>query len=291
VAEGSALQTAENATKPCEVPWARLRLPPFPQVALRVLHLAGEENVQLHQLSELISSDPALASEVLTIVNSLVYAPRCPITSVLQAIAVMGANHLQGLCLTAAVRSYMGDLLSTPVMRTLWLHNLASATIAEQLASAGFMDRDVAFTYGIMHEIGRFALAAVRPKNYGELLATYVGPASGILEREKEVFGKDHCEIGKLLVEEWKLPEEFETIVSGHHDEFATTGTWDLPDLIHASCNLADSAGFPAFAGCLSSPFCESAERLPPCERKFISRGVENLAQEISRKIKAIESI
>ena len=76
--------------------WAHLRLPPFPQVALRVLQLANKENVPLQELSELISSDPAFASEVLTIANSLLYAPRFPASSVLQAIAVLGANNLQG---------------------------------------------------------------------------------------------------------------------------------------------------------------------------------------------------
>ena len=68
----------ERINEPCKMSWTHLRLPPFSQVALRVLQLAGNENVPLHRLSELISSDPALASEVLTIVNSLVYAPRFP---------------------------------------------------------------------------------------------------------------------------------------------------------------------------------------------------------------------
>ena len=111
--------------------WAHLRIPPFPQVALRVLQLANKENVQLHELSGLISSDPAFASEVLTIANSLLYAPRFPASSVLQAIAVLGANNLQGLCLTVGVRAYMGKSLNQPCMRAIWRHNLACALIAD----------------------------------------------------------------------------------------------------------------------------------------------------------------
>jgi HD-like signal output (HDOD) protein len=79
--------------------WTHLRLPPFPQVAIRVLQLANKENVQLHQMSNLISSDMAFASEVLTIANSLLYAPRFPASSILQAIAVLGINNLQGMWL------------------------------------------------------------------------------------------------------------------------------------------------------------------------------------------------
>src|ERR1035438_2859824 len=99
------------------VTWAHLRLPPFPQVAIRVLQLANKENAQLHQMSDLISSDMAFASEVLTIANSLLYAPRFPASSILQAIAVLGANNLQGLCLTVGVRAYMGKTLNQPAMR------------------------------------------------------------------------------------------------------------------------------------------------------------------------------
>ena len=86
------------------MPWAHLRLPPFPQVAVKVLRLASDENLQLHQLCELISSDPAFASEVLTVANSLLYAPRYPSTSILQAIAVLGANTLQGMCVMVGVQ-------------------------------------------------------------------------------------------------------------------------------------------------------------------------------------------
>lgn len=116
-------------------PWAHLRLPPFPQVAIRVLQLTNNENVQLHQLSELISSDAAFASEVLTIANSLVYAPRFPACTILQAIAVLGANHLQGMCLTVGVRSYLGKSLNHPLIRNVWRHNLACAMIARDLAA------------------------------------------------------------------------------------------------------------------------------------------------------------
>ena len=52
----------ENQASPID--WAHLRVPPFPQVALKVLQLASDENVQLSKVGELISSDPAFAGEV-----------------------------------------------------------------------------------------------------------------------------------------------------------------------------------------------------------------------------------
>jgi HD-like signal output (HDOD) protein len=271
--------------------WAHLRLPPFPQVALRVLQLANNENVQLHQLSELISMDTAFASEVLTIANSLLYAPCFPASSVLQAIAVMGANNLQGLCLTVGVRAYMGKTLSCPVMRGIWRHNLACALIADQLASVGFLDRDIAYTSGVMHDIGRLALAVIRPKEYSLLLEAHSGSPGSVLEAERKLFGWDHCEAGRHLITDWKLPSEFEAIVSEHHAPRRKDGPWEMDNLINVSCRMADTAGFVAFPGCEITPFPDLLEELPARERRLFHTTVELLAIEIARKIEAVELV
>jgi HD-like signal output (HDOD) protein len=271
--------------------WAHLRLPPFPQVALRVLQLANNENVQLHELSGLISSDPAFASEVLTIANSLLYAPRFPASSVLQAIAVLGANNLQGLCLTVGVRAYMGKSLNQPCMRAIWRHNLACALIADQLASVGFLDRDVAFTSGVMHDIGRLALAVIRPREYGLVLGVHSGSPASILKAERDLFGWDHCEAGRQLISEWKMPLEFEPIVAEHHAPRQKDGSWGMADLINVSCRMADTAGCPAFPGCEVTPFPDLLDELPARERRLFHTTVEALTSEIFRKIDSVESV
>jgi HD-like signal output (HDOD) protein len=253
--------------------------------------LASNDNVQLHQLSELISSDPAFASEVLMIANSALYAPRFPVSSILQAIAVLGANHLQGLCLTVGVRTYLGKSLSHPSMRALWRHNLACALIAEQIASAGFMDRSIAYTAGIMHDIGRMALAVIRPKEYAALLESHTGSPSSILQCERDLFGWDHCETGRQLTIDWELLPDFEDIVSGHHSSVQNQDSWGMSELINLSCRMADTAGFAAFPGCSSTPFPALLDELPSRERRTFHTEVETLTFEVTKKIDAVESV
>lgn len=272
------------------LPWAHLRLPPFPQIAIRVLQLVNNENVQLHQLSSLVSSDPAFASEVLTIANSALYAPRFRSTSVLQAIAVLGANHLQGLCLTVAARAYLGKSLSRPAMRTLWRHNMAAALIAEQIAVAGFLDKDIAFTSGVMHDVGRLALAVVRPQEYAELLSSHSGAPASILQGERNLFGWDHCETGRQLIADWNLPPEFEAVVADHHAP-RSGAAWGIARLTSLSCRVADTAGFPAFPGCLVTPFPDLLDEFPPRERASFPQDLELLAQMIEKKLYAAESL
>jgi HD-like signal output (HDOD) protein len=272
-------------------PWAHLRLPPFPQVAVRVLQLANKENVQLHQLSDLISSDPAFAAEVLTIANSMLYAPRYPASSILQAIAVLGATHLQGVCLTVGVRTYLGRSMNNPAMRALWRHNLSCALIAEQLASGGWLDKDIAYTAGVMHDIGRLALATIRPKEFTHLLETHTGPPESILQCERDLFGLDHCEAGRRLISDWKLPGDFDDVVFLHHSPRPKDAPWDMAGLINVSCRLADTAGFAAYPGCTVTPFAELLEDLPARDKWLFHSDVESLAFEIGQKVNAVDPV
>jgi HD-like signal output (HDOD) protein len=284
-------QTETHKEEMSAVPRTHLRLPPFPQVAIQVLQLASSENVQLHQLSDLISSDPAFASEVLTIANSCLYSLRVPASSVLQAIAVLGANHLQGLCLTVGVRTYLGKNLGHPSMRALWRHNLACALIAQQLASGGFMDRDTAYTAGIMHDVGRLGLAVLRPNEYTLLLGAHQGSPASILVAEQEMFGWDHCETGRELVADWKLPAGFDAVVADHHAPRRKDAPWGIPGLISVSCRMADAIGFAAFPGCEPAPYAELLGELPSRERQSFPAQSETLAVEVAEKINAIESV
>jgi putative nucleotidyltransferase with HDIG domain len=285
------VQMERRSDKGVNLPWAHLRLPPFPQVAIRVLQLANNENVQLHQLCDLISSDPAFASEVLTVANSILYAPRYPSSSILQAIAVLGANTLQGMCITVGVRAYLGKSMSHPLMRILWRHNLACALIAERLASVGFMDKDTAYTSGILHDIGRMALAVIQPKEYATLLGTHHGTAGSILEGERELFGWDHCETGRQLIADWKLPSDFDAIVSDHHSPKQKEGAWGMAELIKVSCRMADTVGYPAFSGCEVTPYPDLLDELPARERRQFFPDLETLASEVANGIHAIESV
>jgi putative nucleotidyltransferase with HDIG domain len=289
--EAMKVNSETQKSEAVQPPWAHLRLPPFPLVAIRVLQLTNNENVQLHQLSELISSDAAFASEVLTIANSLVYAPRFPACTILQAIAVLGANHLQGMCLTVGVRTYLGTARHNPLIRNVWRHNLACALIARQLAAAGFMDQDAAYTAGVLHDIGRLALAVIRPSEYAALLARHQGTAASILAAEEELFGCDHCEAGHHLVADWKLPTEFHDIVGDHHAPRRQDGVWGMAELIKVSCRLADAAGFCAFPGGETTPFADLTEELPPRERGAFPADLETLATELTEKINAIECL
>jgi HD-like signal output (HDOD) protein len=234
--------------------------------------------------------DPALSCEVLIIANSALLAQRHRVTSILQASVLLGTNTLKGVCLTVAVRAYLGSSLSYPSLRAVWRHSLASALIAEQLAGAAALDKGTAYTGGVMHEIGRFALAVLRPKEYAALLEKHRGPAGSILESEQKLFGFDSCEAGEHLITEWNLPAQFLAMLHPPNCVRHNGDPWQMYDVVRMSCRLADAAGFTLFPGCEVVPYTELLESIPVRERSLLNTDITRLTFDIGSRIKAIES-
>jgi putative nucleotidyltransferase with HDIG domain len=277
---------AVDSEKNMQAPWAHFSLCPFSQIAIRVMKLVNNEDTPLAQVSSLISSDPAFSAEVLRIANSLWYA-----VSISQAVARLGAKNLQGIALTVAMRSFLGGTLSRPVMRDMWKHNLACGLIAEILAPQMDLDKDLAFTGAVLHDLGRLALAVLEPKEYVFLLGKHKGTSSSILPLEREAFGYDHCEVGAELVASWKLPGAFESIVAKHHCARQKSDPWDMAALVNVSCRLADTIGFPSFHGVEVTPYAELIEELPAIERGRPYHDMESLTAEVRTKLEGVESI
>jgi HD-like signal output (HDOD) protein len=152
-------------------------------------------------------------------------------------------------------------------------------------------DKNIAYTFGILHDIGRVALAVVSPAAYATMLDGYSGPADGILEAERALFGQDHCETGLQLVDEWRLPEELAPAVAEHHEPMSIHSQSDPAELVNISCKLADAAGFPAFTRCEPLLYEELLQALPEREQKLLSTEVGTLKLELTESIRAIESV
>jgi len=75
----------------------------------------------------------------------------------------------------------------------------------EKLGFHGLIDKDVAYSSGILHDMGRHALAVGAAKPYAALLEKHQGSPASILEGERDLFWMDHCGDGKKLVTDWQL--------------------------------------------------------------------------------------
>ncbi|PWU09808.1 MAG: hypothetical protein C5B51_05590 [Terriglobia bacterium] len=220
------------------------RLPPFPAIATKLLRVLSHDDVQTKQIVELVRSDTALASELLRIVNSPIYGFRGRVSSIQNAVTLLGFDTVKSFALTVSMKGFLHTALRLDVLRRIWRHSLACGLIAEELStvcstSQGRDDR--AYTAGLLHNIGSLGLFVAHPRSYGDLMEQ--ADALNLLEREREAFGIDHCEAGAWLAQSWELPEEVQRAVKTHHDPPSQNG-FDLTDLVRVSVLLTDVLGF-----------------------------------------------
>lgn len=267
-------------------------LPPFPAIAIRSLQLVSKSDTRLSELHDLICADPAFATEILRLANSPLYGIRTAITSTVQATMLLGFERVKGVALTIAMRSYIGDSLHVPVLRASWRHSLACAMVAEELVKviSQDIDKDAAYTNGLIHDIGRLGLAVLQPNLYNPLLQSVQDSSAAVMRCEHDLFGMDHCEAGRLMVTTWNLPEEFVAITSRHH-EARTSEAFDPLALVAFSCRMADSLGFD-FAICADCPpYEELLQELPDQARRQMTKERDRFAARIEEKIACIESV
>ena len=269
-------------------PWALLSLPPFPAIALRVLQLLDRETVGIKELVELIRSDPVFCSNLLVMANSALFAFRSEIKSIQQATALLGLQRVKALALTVGIKVYLMDAVDIPAVLGSWRHSVACALVAEYLAKVSLLEKEIPYVAGMIHDIGRLAIALVNPQLYAEFLNEAEEAPFDVLQRERELFGIDHCEAGALLVKAWKLPQEFEDVARHHHGH-PEPWKFDNLGLVRWSCLMADTLGFAAVRPKSPHTFQDLLECLPERERRRFSSDREQFALKIAMNINALE--
>ncbi len=277
-----------QAAEPLDEQWVLDALPPFPAVALHALHLMAGTETSLHELCDLIRSDPAFSGAVLRLANSPLIGFSKEITSVVQAAMLLGFRRLKRVVIAIAVKVYVEGSY-TPLLRACWRHSVACARIAERCASGAPFDPDAAYTAGIMHDIGRFALLVSMPRSYARVAEEPANQPSDLLHHERKVCGIDHCQAGLALVNAWQLPREFAEITACHHDTLVAANA--VVSLLRPSCMLADALGFSVVSYRSSRRYEEIVAQFPEAAYAALPASRRELASDIKKGIKLLESV
>jgi diguanylate cyclase (GGDEF)-like protein len=196
------------------------RLPTLPAVALKILEVARKDDVTVKEMEQIISADPPLAAKVLRIINSPFYSLPRKVTSVRQAISLLGINSLKNLALGfSLVRNNSRGKHAEFDYPSFWKKSIIGAVSGKVLSKwvSGTAGEDC-FFLGLLEDIGILAINQVMPKSYSEVLKVKREKQIPLVEAEREVLGFDHAEAGATLVEKWGLPPAFHQPIRYHHE-------------------------------------------------------------------------
>ena len=261
------------------------RIPAFPPIVLRLLDLLARDDVEIRELVALISSDPAFSVQILRVANSPLFGFRSRIDSLQSALVVLGLRRVRSLCMTVATANHMKAALRIEELSRCWRHMLACALLTEELARSCRAFEERAYTAGLLHDVGRLGLLLAYPIEYAGLLRNGGRNVLELLDCEREALGMDHCEAGRLLAQQWNLPQDFQIVAARHHDP-QTNSVVDLLTLVHLGCKLADSLGFWVVEPIQPCSPEEIQAALPPLLAKRISIDVNRWRENVERRIR-----
>lgn len=215
-------------------------LPSPPGIAMRIVELGRDPNVDIRSLLQLLSKDPALASRVLRASNSAFYAQRRRSNNLRQALVVIGLNATMTLALSFSLADTLSKQPnSAQVTRFVWRRALISASAARLLGlQKGIDDLEELFLAGLLQELGVLALDAALPEQYEPVIVA-ARDHDDLLRLERETLGCDHGEAGAWLMTHWGLPERLALTASAVHDPAAT----DVPEADRKFVNCVAVAG------------------------------------------------
>lgn len=193
-------------------------LPTLPIVALKLGEVVHSKNASVQAVAEVLRSDPATSAKLLRLVNSPYFGIPGGVSDVTRAIPFIGFNTLYQLVLSVSVLEtlQLGTCSLDP--RALWTHALTVATAAKELAvELHFSDQGACFTAGLLHDMGKIALAKLDPENLAAAFATMKSDGISLKEAERKHNLAPHDRLGSRLARQWRFPATLATPIEQHH--------------------------------------------------------------------------
>jgi putative nucleotidyltransferase with HDIG domain len=195
-------------------------LPSLPAVVIELLGSMDQEDIDTHALAAKITLDQALTAKTLRLANSSFYGMPSKVTTIAQAISVLGFHSIRTLVTACSIT---GSFAAGAGPRSdfdfpaFWRHAVASAVCARLLAPYCRVNPDAAFTAGLLHDLGTLVLVTGFPEQYRSASAYQREHDCLTAEAQRAVFGIDHAAVGSALAAHWNFPAAIQAAVAAHH--------------------------------------------------------------------------
>lgn len=197
-------------------------LPALPQMVSQIMKLISDDKSNASSFEKFLAQDQALTAKLLRMVNSSFFGLRNQITSIPQAIVIVGYNSLKNLVLAASTSKMLQQACPTYGFKEqgLWKHSFMCGTWAKQITLKLGMDSqysDELFVCGLLHDIGKLVMAKYAESNSKEMIEQILACEGNVLIAERNVFGMDHAEVGSRIAQKWNFPKKLSDIIQYHH--------------------------------------------------------------------------
>ncbi|MEW6652708.1 MAG: HDOD domain-containing protein [Bacteroidota bacterium] len=226
-------------------------LPTLPTIYSQLSEAIEDPFATNDKIARIISSDQSSAFKVLKVANSPLYGLHGKIDSISQALMYLGHNEVKNIVFALSVLKIFSKEKTVKGLRPvdLWAHSIGVGVITRGIGlTIGERNIENYFLAGIFHDVGKIIFLEFAVKEYQMVIDMVIEKNCRIKDAEKEIFGIDHAEAGKILAEKWRLPQTIQDGIYYHHNGQKSKETTKLLASVHLGNILAHALGF-GFAG------------------------------------------
>ncbi|MDO8702888.1 MAG: HDOD domain-containing protein [Undibacterium sp.] len=218
-------------------------LPTLPAIVMELLNEIDNEDLDTTLLAQKVSNDLALTATTLRYANSAYYSTMIKVTTIQQAISLMGLSTVKKIIMMAALSGCFPENNCRGFShKAFWRHSNAVGIAAKLIAKRLNFNVDIAFTAGLLHDLGTLVLVTQFPEQYASTIDYRNEHQVSQFEAERKVLGIDHAAVGEALAVEWNFSDTMKNAIAGHHHP-EKPGLGFLATIIHVADGIAHVLG------------------------------------------------
>jgi putative nucleotidyltransferase with HDIG domain len=219
-------------------------IPALPGIISKLSALAENDKVSAQEMARVVAADQVLSAKVLRLVNSPFYGFSGRVSTVANALILLGVNVVKSLALSSSIF----EIMEKHVVG-LWEHSLGAGVAASIIArNLKLPEAEEISTAALLHDIGKVIIRINLKNDYDGLHRIIEEKGCGMLDAEREMLGTDHAEIGEWLASTWYLPVKLNEPIAFHHAVERSTQQPVKTAAVHLADVLVKASGF-GFSG------------------------------------------
>jgi HD-like signal output (HDOD) protein len=260
-----------------------ISLPEIPSIVLELNEVIAHPFSSTHQVAQVINKSPSLTAQLLKTVNSAFYGLPSQVDRVSIAVTMIGTRELSTLALGLSIMSVFKDIPRHILsMQSFLRHSLACGIISRLLAAHKNMRQtEQIFTSGLLHDLGRLVLFIYFPAEAFDVMRYAAEHSMCLYAAEKERLGCHHSQIGKFLLDQWRLPLSLEDSVCFHHEPEKASAPIPAA-IVHVADILVNALGIGAsgerFVPPLSPKAWQALDLPTSCFETTVKQAVHHIA-------------
>lgn len=221
-------------------------LPSLPKAALLVMQETDRAEASASSVAALIGQDQAITARVLRLANSAYFGLSRQVKDLQESVVILGMRNVRNLAIVASTFPWLMRPLKGYKLgpKQMWTHSFCVAVAAKDLAQkTKLVDPDVAFTAGLLHNIGKVALSIWIENKIETMMNLAARESITFDQMERRVLGFNHADVGAHLAEQWNLPQVFVEAIAYHHEPNSCPNVNPVVDYVHLGDYLTMSVG------------------------------------------------